>query len=53
MLVGDWNQIRIKLQNTISEIFKDCSLDDLSDYEKRKMIFDFPFVSLRRILSDS
>lgn len=40
MLVGDWNQIKIKLQNKISEIFKDCSLDDLSSYEKRKMIFE-------------
>ena len=41
MLVGDWGQIKIKLQNKISEIFKDCTLNELSSYEKRKKVFEY------------
>lgn len=41
MLVGDWSQIKIKLQNKISEIFKDCTLNELSSYEKRKKVFEY------------
>ena len=40
MEVGNWNQIKNKLQDKINEIFKDCDLDSLSNYKKRKMVFE-------------
>lgn len=41
METGNWNVIKSKLRNKINKIFEDCEIDKLTDYEKRKMIFDY------------
>lgn len=41
METGNWNEIKPKLQETINIIFESCEMDKLTDYEKRKMIFEY------------
>lgn len=38
---GNWSEIRKQLQNTLKEIFYKYDLENLSDYKKRKVIFEF------------
>jgi len=38
---GNWCEMRKKLQVTLDEIFYDHDLQNLSSYEKRKIIFEF------------
>ncbi|MDD6224424.1 MAG: hypothetical protein PUB18_05450 [bacterium] len=37
----DWDKIRMKLQNILKKIFYNCDFENLSNYEKRKMIFEY------------
>lgn len=41
MKVGNWSNIKIKLNETINDIFSGCDIDSLTDYEKRKIIFEW------------
>lgn len=38
---GDWNEIEPKLKLEIETIFKNVNIKTLTDYEKRKMIFEY------------
>ena len=39
MINGNWNEIHIKIQNEIKNIFINYNFDELSKYEIRKVIF--------------
>ena len=38
---GNWIDIEMKLQNMLEEIFSDYNFENLSSYEKRKIIFQY------------
>lgn len=38
---GNWNLIRIHLKRVLEEIFQNYNFQNLSNYEKRKIIFEF------------
>lgn len=38
---GNWNVIRVHLTNVLEEIFHNYDFQNLSSYEKRKIIFEF------------
>ena len=41
MELGNWQELENKLHSKIKEIFKDYDLDELSNYQKREIIFDY------------
>ena len=46
MELGNWQELENKLQSKIKEIFKDYELDELSNYQKREIIFDYLYNTL-------
>lgn len=41
METANWTEIKLKLQNKLNEIFGNSNIENLSDYEKRKIIFEY------------
>ena len=41
METGNWDFIKLNLQDTLKEIFNNRDIQNLSNYEKRKIIFNF------------
>lgn len=41
MEIGNWIEINFKLQKKLEEIFNNYNIESLSDYEKRKIIFEY------------
>ena len=46
MKVRNWNEIKLKLQYKICEIFSDVDLRDMTEYEIRKTIFNYLYNNL-------
>ena len=46
MELGNWQELENKLQSKIKEIFKNYELNELSNYQKREIIFDYLYNTL-------